>query len=202
MMMTREERIAAAYEEYAGLTVLAPLAAQSPLVPGHGPLNAPFAVVGEAPGAEEVRLGRPFVGRSGQLLFQLLAEAGVQRRWCYVTNTVPYRPPGNRTPEQFEIAASRRRLAQEIIAVRPGLVICCGATAGHAVSPSAGRISDIHGRLQRAGFTGPPRPFETWWLPTFHPAAALRSSGIEDLMREDLAVLRRISDGMKLVTGT
>jgi uracil-DNA glycosylase len=200
--LTPEERITAAYAEYQQLTVLAPLRDQSPFVPGSGPRNAPFLLVGEAPGAEEVKQGRPFVGRSGQLLFQLLAERGVQRRLCYVTNVILYRPPGNRTPETFEIAASRKRLSTEILAVRPGLVITCGAVALRAVSPVDGRISEVHGKIRPAVFREPPESFGVPWLPTFHPSAALRSSDVLDEMREDLAVLQLISLGMKLVMGS
>jgi uracil-DNA glycosylase len=200
-MMTAEERIAAAYAEYAELTVLAPLRDQSPLVPGSGPLNAPFLVVGEAPGEQEVRQLQPFVGRSGQLLTELLAERGVPRRMCYVTNTVLYRPPGNRTPETFEIAASRKRLAAEILAVKPGLIISCGATAKHAVDSGAGKISEIHGKLRPVTIASWPDSFGTHWLPTFHPSAALRSTAVLDMMREDLAILQLVSDGIKLVMG-
>jgi uracil-DNA glycosylase len=200
--MTPAEQIAAAYEEYRQVSVLAPLAGQSPLVPGDGPVNAPFLLVGEAPGAEEVKQGRPFVGRSGQLLVSMLAERGVPRRMCYVTNVVLYRPPGNRTPETFEIAASRKRLTAEILAVRPGLVITLGRVAKHAVSPRIGPVTEIHGKLRPASFAEWPASLETWWLPTFHPSAALRSSDIGDQMRDDLEILRLVSNGMKLVTGT
>jgi uracil-DNA glycosylase family 4 len=201
-MTPAEERIARAQEEYRSLVVLEPLAAQSLLVPGSGPTNAPFLVVGEAPGEEEVRQGKPFVGRSGRQLFEMLAEVGVQRRMCYVTNVVLYRPPSNRTPHSFEVAASRARLAAEILAVRPGLVITCGATAKSAVSPLAGRISDIHGRIGTVAIADWPDSLQVPWLPTFHPAAALRSTDTAELMAEDLAVLRRITQGMRMVMGS
>jgi DNA polymerase len=199
--ITAAQRIAAALEEYQQVSVLAPLRDVSPLVPGDGPLNSPFVLVGEAPGAEEVKQGRPFVGRSGQLLFTMLAEVGVQRRMCYVTNVVLYRPPGNRTPETFEVASSRRRLAAEILAVKPGLVITLGATALRAVAPRGGRVSEIHGQLSGISFSEHPDSWQCHWLPTFHPSAALRSTDNAELMREDLAVLRRITHGMRMVMG-
>jgi DNA polymerase len=200
-MMSPGEQIAAAYMEYAQLAVLAPLAARSPPVLGHGPVNAPFVVVGEAPGEQEVKQLRPFVGRSGQYLFQALAAVGVQRRMCYVTNVVLYRPPGNRTPETFEIAASRKRLMAEIRAVRPGLVITCGATAKHAVDPGTGRIGEIHGKLRELVPPGWHSSYRCWWLPTFHPAAALRNPATAEMMTEDLQILQLISTGMKMVMG-
>jgi DNA polymerase len=200
--MTPEERIAAAIAEYEQLTVLAPLRDQSPLVPGHGPLNAPFVVVGEAPGAQEVVQLIPFTGPAGQYLNEALAAVGVQRRMCYVTNVVLYRPPANRTPEQFEIAASRKRLTAEIMAVRPGLVITCGATACRAITPLRGRISDIHGKMTRITLQDWPDQLVVPWLPTFHPAAALRNPATAELMAEDLAVLRRITQGMRMVMGS
>lgn len=150
--MTKQERIALAYAQYQELVVLAPLRKGSPLVPGSGPLNAPVMLIGEAPGSHEVEELLPFVGRSGRLLNTLLAASGFPRRYCYVTNVVLYRPPGNRTPERFEIAASRERLLAEIEAVNPVLVITLGAVARRAMRPQGDPVSVCHGRLEHLGF--------------------------------------------------
>ena len=129
-----EEALAALYADYAANTpVLGELAEGRRLVPGHGPVNAPLVVLGEAPGAEEERQGRPFVGPSGRLLRRMLAEAGVPWGACYVMNVVPWRPPGNRTPYPFEVAASGKRVAAEIGIIGPEAVVAAGAVAWSAL---------------------------------------------------------------------
>jgi DNA polymerase len=174
-----------AYKAYQELAVLAPLRAQSPFVPGDGPLNAPVLLVGEAPGAQEVTELKPFVGPAGQLLNKLLAEIGLPRWFCWVTNVVLYRPPGNRTPEQFEIHVSRPRLMAEIQGIDPGLVITLGATARRALMPHGPPVSECHGQLE---------PWNgRWLLPTYHPSAGLRDPRILDKMRADLAFLKKFS---------
>jgi DNA polymerase len=109
-----------AYKAYEELSSLAPLRAQSPLVRGDGPLNAPVLIVGEAPGEQEVKQGRPFVGPSGRLLDELLDERGLPRWMCWVTNVVCYRPPGNRT-HSFRSHFARRCWLRS--GHQPGLVI-------------------------------------------------------------------------------
>lgn len=191
-----------AIAEYMELPALAHLRDQSPAVWGEGPLNAPVVLVGEAPGAEEVRRKRPFVGPSGQLLEQLLAENNLPRGWCYITNTVLYRPPGNRTPESFEVAASRPRLLAEIAAVRPALVVTLGATARKALRPGAGPVTQAHGRIERLADVLRSVPASSLpacgladfvLLPTFHPSAALRDPAVLGQMREDLKWLSTVA---------
>ena len=203
--MTPAERIALAYAQYQELVVLAPLAAQSPLVPGAGPINAPVLLVGEAPGSHEVEELLPFVGRSGRLLNTLLAGAGFPRRYCYTTNVLLYRPPGNRTPERFEIAASRERLLAEIEAVSPMLVVTLGAVARRAMRPEGPPVSVCHGQLEegreipgRLRAKGAPLFLEPSceykMMPTYHPAAALRDPEVHAMMRTDLSILEQFSD--------
>jgi uracil-DNA glycosylase family 4 len=122
------------YEEYAATPVLAELAAGRRLVRGHGPLDSPFMVVGEAPGADEERRGRPFTGPSGQLLQELFKRAGIRWDLCYATNTVPWRPPGNRTPYPFQVQASHDRIWQEILVVNPVVVVTAGYVAWRGVT--------------------------------------------------------------------
>lgn len=117
------------YGEYARITVLRQLAAGKRLVPGHGPLDSPLVVVGEAPGQEEDRQGRPFVGPSGELLQGLFRRAGLPWQMCYATNVLPWRPPGNRTPYPFEVQASWARVSAEVAIVDPLVVVAAGAVA-------------------------------------------------------------------------
>jgi DNA polymerase len=190
-----------AYADYEQLAVLAPLRAQSPLVRGDGPLNAPAVLVGEAPGEQEVKQGKPFVGPSGQLLDKLLAETGLPRWMCWVTNVVAYRPPGNRTPEQFEISVSRDRLCAEIWGIQPALVITLGAVARRAMKSQGPPVSECHGQLERIDWLRDPTHsglnlttgYRFMMLPTYHPSAGLRDARILEKIRADLAILKQFN---------
>jgi DNA polymerase len=122
------------YERYAAQQVLAPLAEGRRLVPGHGPPGSPVLVIGEAPGEQEERTGRPFTGPSGQLLQEIFKSAGISWPLCYVTNVIPWRPPGNRTPYPFQVHASWQRVAGEIELVDPEVIIAAGDTAWRGVT--------------------------------------------------------------------
>lgn len=133
----REAAMAALYEEYAGTRVLAKLAEGRRLVRGHGLLPSPLMVVGEAPGEQEERRGRPFVGPAGTLLQELFGEAGVPWEYCYVANVLPWRPPGNRTPYPFEVQASRPRLAAEVTLADPVVIVAAGSVAWSGLTAGA-----------------------------------------------------------------
>lgn len=179
--MGKQDEITRLYDDYAKIAVLQPVAFGRRLVPAHGPLDAPMAVVGEAPGAEEDREGRPFVGPSGQLLQALFAQAGLPWDMCYVTNVLPWRPPGNRTPYPFEVIASYGRVEKEIGIISPVAVIAAGAVAWSCLSQNElGGFSGARGRWHRV-------PWKGWAvLPVRHPAAILRLSGRDrELAEED-----------------
>lgn len=132
-----ERRMTEAYQVYAAQPALARLAEGRKLVPGHGLLNAPVMVVGEAPGEQEEKQGRPFVGPAGKLLQKLLYAADIAWEFCYVTNVVPWRPPGNRTPYPFEVQLSQGRLAEEVSLVDPVVVIAAGDVAWRCLTRNA-----------------------------------------------------------------
>ena len=99
-----------------------------------GVADAPLMVIGEAPGADEDRLGRPFVGRSGQLLDRMLAAIGLDRqRNAYITNVLFWRPPGNRKPTDEEIAACLPFVWRHIALLAPRVVMLCGGTRDAAL---------------------------------------------------------------------
>lgn len=161
----------ASWDELAALarrcTACAELAqARTTVVVGSAPPGAELLVVGEAPGAREDETGRPFVGRSGQLLDELLAAAGLARADVAVANLLKCRPPRNRTPRRAEVRRCLPWLERQVALVDPLLVVTLGGTAaawvlGHGTGLAAGR-----GRLhQVAG-----RPA----LVTYHPSAAIR----------------------------
>jgi uracil-DNA glycosylase len=138
------------YEEYADTVVLQRLAEGRRLVPGHGPLDSPLVVVGEAPGQEEDQQGRPFVGASGQLLQSLFARAGLPWGMCYAMNVLPWRPPGNRAPYPYEVHASWFRVSAEIAVIDPLVVVAAGAVAWKGVTAGDhGSFTDARFRWSR-----------------------------------------------------
>ena len=141
---------------------------QSPqLVVGRGNPNARLMLIGEAPGAEEDARGLPFVGRSGQLLSELISEAGLdEQHQLYICNVIKCRPPNNRKPTAKEIEISRPWLRQQIDLIDPALVLLSGATALQAMLGVRSGISKLRGQWQ----THHGRDY----LPVFHPSYLLR----------------------------
>lgn len=142
------------------------------MVFGEGDPRAALMVVGEGPGRDEDREGRPFVGRSGQLLDRLLLEEmGLQRGEVYICNTIKCRPPNNRDPEPAELAACRPYLDQQLALIGPRVVLTLGRFAAQSLLGTPQGINALRGRAYRFGEHG------AVLVPTFHPAAALRGSG-------------------------
>ncbi len=141
-------------------------AGRTVIVVRSGPPAADVLLLGEAPGADEDRTGTPFVGRAGQLLDGLLAEAGLPRSTVAVANVVQCRPPGNRPPKSAEVARCAGWLDRHLELVDPRLVVTLGRTAtAWALGPRV-RLAEVRGREQ---------PFRgRLLLPTYHPSAALR----------------------------
>ena len=150
------------------------------IVPGEGNPSAEVMLVGEAPGASEDKQGRPFVGRAGKLLDQLLAEAGLAREDVYITNVVKARPPGNRDPKALEVAHHIPWLEQQLALVKPSVVIPLGRHALAHFAPGQ-KITAVHGTLivER----------ERRLVPWLHPAAALRNRDLRETLFADARAL-------------
>lgn len=146
-------------------------------VPGEGPANARVVFIGEGPGFHEDLQGRPFVGASGQYLEELLAEIKLTRFQVFITNVIKCRPPGNRDPEPAELAACRDYLDRQIALIRPSVVVTLGRYSMERYFPGQS-ISRIHGHPKRIG--------DTYYLPMFHPAAALRNPAWRNEMSTDM----------------
>ncbi|RMD64803.1 uracil-DNA glycosylase [Candidatus Parcubacteria bacterium] len=146
------------------------------LVFGEGSVESKVMFIGEAPGFHEDRLGRPFVGQAGQLLNQLLREIGWKREDVYITNIVKRRPPGNRDPLPEEIARYRGYLDRQIAVLSPKVIVPLGRFAMNYFLPE-GKMSRDHGKVFRVG--------GRIIAPLYHPAAALRSSKILAVLREE-----------------
>ena len=146
------------------------------IVPGEGAETADVMIVGEAPGASEDKQGRPFVGRAGRLLDQLLAEAGLAREDVFITNVVKARPPDNRDPTRAEVEHWMPVLEDQLALISPRLVVPLGRHALAHFAPGA-KISEVHGTLLmergRALF------------PMYHPAAALHATKLRETLFED-----------------
>jgi uracil-DNA glycosylase len=130
--------------------------------------------IGEAPGADEDRIGRPFVGVSGQLLDRMLATIGLDRtRNAYITNVLFWRPPGNRKPSDAEIAICRPFVDRHIALIDPLLIVLVGGTASAALLPGSAGITRIRGQWVKLDVNGLPRPVQA--IPMYHPSFLLRS---------------------------
>ena len=165
---------------------------------GEGPVPCTGMIVGEAPGAEEDKQGRPFVGASGKLLDEALEAAGIHRPQIYVTNVYKLRPEGNRNPTQEEIDAHWPYLEDELNAVNPIGVLLLGNVALHTFFPDVPGITQVRGHIFQ-GMFGEQVSFTEYWA-TYHPAYVLYQNGdssIRHTFFEDVAEF--VNHTMKLI---
>jgi uracil-DNA glycosylase len=154
-----------------------------------GVAGAELMVIGEAPGGDEDRLGRPFAGRSGQLLDRMLAAIGYDRqRNAYITNVLFWRPPGNRKPTNEEIAACLPFVWRHIALLRPKAVMLCGGTAAAALLGRAEGIMRLRGRWFDLAVEGLDRPLPS--IATYHPSFLLRTPARKGEAWRDLMALQ------------
>jgi len=153
-------------------------------VPGEGDPDTEVVFVGEGPGMNEDREGRPFVGRAGGLLVRLLGSIGWQREDVFITNVVKCRPPGNRDPQPDEIAACAPFLRRQLAALDPAVIVTLGRYSMATFMPGA-RIGQVHGTTQPADPETGARDALVFAM--YHPAAALRTAAIERESFEDIA---------------
>ncbi|MDQ1080575.1 uracil-DNA glycosylase family 4 [Pseudoroseomonas cervicalis] len=166
------------------------------LVFGDGQPESGLMLIGEAPGGDEDRLGRPFVGVSGQLLDRMLASIGLDRgsatpgQGFYITNILPWRPPGNRTPTDAEINLFLPVVLRHIALVRPRHVVMLGGTSAKALLRAKEGITRLRGRWHALPAEAGGLPA----LPTLHPAYLLRNPAAKREAWSDLLMLRRSLD--------
>lgn len=150
--------------------------------------QAEVMVIGEAPGAEEDREGRPFVGESGKLLDRMLAWVGLDRSGVYITNLLPWRPPGNRSPASAEIAVCQPFLERQVEILQPRRILFVGGISARALLGRNEGVTRLRGRpFVYTPAQGPPIPA----LVTFHPAYLLRQPLQKRFVWRDLLRLRR-----------
>jgi DNA polymerase len=163
------------------------------LVFADGAPGARIMFVGEAPGGDEDRIGRPFVGRAGQLLDRMLAAIALDRTQVYIANVVPWRPPGNRTPTPQETAVCLPFIRRQIALSAPRLLVCLGGSATQTLLGVKEGITRARGvwREYQAddGATIPA-------LPMFHPAYLLRTPAAKRQAWADLRKLKQAAEGL------
>ena len=155
---------------------------------GEGDLHSAVMFIGEGPGAEEDRTGRPFVGQAGRLLDRMLFAIGFDRRQVYITNIVKCRPPGNRDPREDEVASCASYLDQQIELIKPEIVVALGKPASHRLTGTKKPISALRGRW--GSYKGIPL------MPLFHPAYLLRTPSAKREAWDDLKKIRARLDSI------
>ena len=159
-------------------------AGRTSAVPGEGHADTEVVFVGEGPGMNEDRQGRPFVGRAGDLLVRFLATIGWTRDEVFITNVVKCRPPDNRDPEPDEIAACLPYLERQLGIIDPALIVTLGRHSMGRFIPGA-RIGQAHGTLHPVDPATGAGAAMVYAM--YHPAAALRSSDVERQSYDDAA---------------
>jgi uracil-DNA glycosylase family 4 len=162
------------------------------IVFGEGSLNPKIYLLGEAPGRKEDETGRPFVGRSGQLLRMLIQSLGLSESEVYITSVVRFRPPENKTPNPKQVAVYEKYVNEELSIIQPKVIMTVGAVSLKKFSREP--ILKLHGK-----------PMHTSWLehdfiliPMIHPAAALRIPKYREILVSDFRRLKKLARKQKL----
>lgn len=180
----RAAQLAVIQQEVAGCTACGELAqTRTQTVFGVGNPQARLCFVGEAPGADEDRLGEPFVGRAGKLLDQIIAACTLKREDVYILNILKCRPPGNRAPLPTEVAACRPFLDRQLALIEPEFLCCLGATAAQTLLETDTPIGQLRGAIH--DYRGIPV------VCTYHPAYLLRNPSAKRHTWDDMKMLMR-----------
>ena len=162
------------------------------IVIGRGNINADMMLIGEGPGEQEDLQGLPFVGAAGKLLDLLLKALMINETEYYIANIVKCRPPSNRVPSDEEAERCLPFLRNQVLLVKPKIIVCLGATAMKYIIDREAKITQIRGQwLERKGY---------WIMPTFHPAALLRDESKKVLMWEDFKKVKQRLDDLNIDT--
>ena len=164
------------------------------MVFGDGDSDARIMFIGEAPGRDEDIQGKPFVGRSGQLLDKMLKAIGLSRETVFLTNVIAWRPPGNRTPTPHETAVCRPFIDRQIELVAPEIIVFLGGVAANEMLGTATGIARLRGKWTTFNLTD--KEYKT--MPTLHPAFLLDQPGQKRLAWQDLQLIQKsLEEGQK-----
>ena len=156
---------------------------------GDGNSKADIMLIGEAPGAEEDKIGKPFVGAAGQLLNKMLAAIKLERDNVYITNVIPWRPPNNRTPSNEEILQCLPFVQRHIELINPKFILLLGSTATKAILSTSLSIAKLRGNWHDYKSFNLNNTIQC--LATYHPAFLLRSPNYKKQSWEDLQVFQQ-----------
>ena len=183
MPAAKSEALDALYQEFRGCRLCALSETRTQVVFGEGNPSAELLFVGEAPGYDEDREGRPFVGAAGQLLTKIIGAMKLKREDVYIANCLKCRPPGNRSPLPSELATCSPILIRQIEIIRPKVICALGKFAAQTLLETNEPISRLRGR------------FVNWRgmkvMPTFHPAYLLRNPADKKLVWEDVQLMMK-----------
>lgn len=159
------------------------------IVFGVGNKEADIMMIGEGPGADEDRKGEPFVGKAGQLMNKALTGLGLKREELYIANIVKCRPPSNRVPEQDEAEACLNYLRNQVILVKPKIIVLLGSTALKNILGKEYSITAMRGKwIEQKGI---------YYMPTWHPAALLRDENKKIEFWNDLKEVRKKEEELR-----
>ena len=181
--VARADELAGLAANAAGCTRCPLSAGRTQVVFGAGDPASDLMFVGEAPGFHEDQQGVPFVGQAGKLLERLLAGIGLERRGVYIANVIKCRPPGNRDPQPEEIEACESYLFRQVELIQPRVVATLGNFATKLLSGKPTGITRVHGQEQETTIGGR----RVLLYPLYHPAAALYTPRMLEVLREDFA---------------
>ncbi len=168
-------------------------AGRTQAVPGAGNPDAGLVLIGEAPGQEEDRQGLPFVGRSGQLLTDILKAIGFARDEVYICNILKCRPPGNRDPEGGEVQACEPYLKRQLAVIQPQVILCLGRIAAQTLLGTTASLGSLRQAVHF--YAGVPV------MATYHPAALLRNPANKRPTWEDVRKVRALHDALEMRRG-
>ena len=159
------------------------------IVFGVGNKEADIMIIGEGPGADEDKQGEPFVGKAGQLMNKALTGLGIKREELYIANIVKCRPPSNRVPEQDEAEACLNYLRNQVILVKPKIIVLLGSTALKNILGKEYSITAMRGKwIEQKGI---------YYMPTWHPAALLRDENKKIEFWNDLKEIRKKEEELR-----
>jgi uracil-DNA glycosylase len=183
--LPRRDQLVEFWRELSDCSKCALAEGRTTVVFGAGDANADLMFVGEAPGFHEDQQGKPFVGRAGKLLDELLEEIGLTRKQCFIANVLKCRPPDNRDPLPAEIDACKGHLWRQIELIEPRVVCTLGNFATKLLSGNSAGITRVRGTPQARELAGR----SVFLYPIFHPAAALRTPALLDQLRADFQAI-------------
>ncbi|MFR5765921.1 MAG: uracil-DNA glycosylase [Clostridia bacterium] len=153
------------------------------IVLGEGNINAKIMFIGEGPGADEDKQGVPFVGKAGQLMNKAFQALGINREEIYIANIVKCRPPSNRVPEEDEAQACLNYLRNQVVLIKPEIIVLLGSTALKTILGKEYGITAVRGKwMEKNGIK---------YMPTWHPAALLRDENKKIEFWQDLKELKK-----------